>query len=97
MRLAFPSRIYPSLFLASLLFLRNNIEKINISSAAGFILTLFVSIWACDTFAYFIGKPLGKHRLFEKVSPKKSIEGAIGGLAGALLVFISVHYSLWWW
>ena len=88
--------IYPGLFLASLLFLRNNIENLSISSAPGFILTLFVSIWACDTFAYFVGMPLGKHRLFEKVSPKKSIEGAIGGLAGALLVFISVHYLNWY-
>jgi len=88
--------IYPGLFLAALLFLRANIEKLDISSSAGFILTLFVSIWACDTFAYFIGKPLGKHRLFEKVSPKKSIEGAIGGLAGALLVFLIVHYAGWY-
>ena len=88
--------IYPGLFLAAMLFLRNNIEKLHISSAAGFILTLFVSIWACDTFAYFVGKPLGKHRLFEKVSPKKSIEGALGGLAGALFVFLCVHYLRWY-
>jgi len=88
--------IYPGLFLASLIFLRSNIENLSITSSAGFILTLFVSIWACDTFAYFVGVPLGKHRLFEKVSPKKSIEGAIGGLAGALLVFIAVHYFKWY-
>jgi phosphatidate cytidylyltransferase len=87
--------VYPGLCLTSILFLRNNIESLNISSAAGFILTLFISIWACDTFAYFVGKPLGKHRLFERVSPKKSIEGAIGGLLGSVLVFVTVYYMDW--
>ena len=89
--------VYPGLFLAAILFLRNNVERLNISSAAGFMLTLFVSIWACDTFAYFVGKPLGKHRLFERVSPKKSIEGALGGLFGSILVFLTAHYMDWYY
>lgn len=85
--------IYPGVFAAALLFLRNNAENIQVSSAGGFILTLFVAIWACDTFAYFVGTSIGKHRLFERVSPKKSIEGAAGGLAGAIIIFIIAHYS----
>jgi len=44
------------------------------------ILSLFVLIWVNDTFAYLIGISIGRHRLFERVSPKKSWEGAIGGL-----------------
>ena len=47
---------------------------------------VFILVWSSDTFAYFIGRWIGKHRLFPRVSPKKSIEGAIGGLVGALLV-----------
>ena len=41
-------------------------------------------IWANDVFAYLFGITLGKHRLFERVSPKKSWEGFIGGLLGAI-------------
>ncbi len=88
--------IYPGVFLATLLFLRNNVEVLGVSSAGGFILTLFVSIWACDTFAYFVGKSIGKHRLFERVSPKKSIEGALGGLAGSVITFLTVYYFEWY-
>ena len=83
--------LYPVAFLAALLYLRFNIEKIlpktGYNPAGMFIITMFASIWLCDTFAYFLGKALGKHRLFERVSPKKSIEGAIAGLAGAILIF----------
>lgn len=44
---------------------------------------LFFVIWATDIGAYSVGMPFGKHRLYEKVSPKKSIEGFLGALAGA--------------
>jgi phosphatidate cytidylyltransferase len=44
---------------------------------------LYFIIWATDIGAYSIGVPFGKHRLYEKVSPKKSIEGLLGALAAA--------------
>ncbi len=44
---------------------------------------LFFIIWASDIGAYFIGVPFGKHRLYEKVSQKKSIEGLLGALVAA--------------
>lgn len=40
---------------------------------------IFLLIWSNDTFAYLFGSTLGKHRLFERISPKKSWEGTIGG------------------
>ncbi len=48
------------------------------------LFVLFV-IWANDTFAYFTGKTIGRHKLSPYVSPNKTIEGAIGGLAGAVV------------
>jgi len=57
-----------------------------------FILAILVSVWGCDTFAYFFGKQFGKHRLFERVSPKKSMEGAVAGLFGAVLVFFLTRW-----
>ena len=47
------------------------------------ILYIFI-IWANDVFAYLFGITLGKHRLFERISPKKSWEGFFGGILGAM-------------
>ena len=51
----------------------------------GYLLLPFILSFACDTFAYFAGLTLGKHKLAPKVSPKKTIEGSVGGLAGNVL------------
>lgn len=48
------------------------------------IISILVSIWMCDTAAYFGGLSLGKHKLFPRVSPNKSWEGAVFGFVGAL-------------
>jgi phosphatidate cytidylyltransferase len=45
---------------------------------------LYLIIWASDIGAYSIGIPFGKHRLYEKISPKKSIEGLLGALIAAV-------------
>lgn len=50
-----------------------------------YLLLPFILSFACDTFAYFVGCSIGKHKLAPKVSPKKSVEGSIGGLAGNVL------------
>lgn len=51
-------------------------------------LSLFLCIWVNDTFAYLTGVSIGKNRLFERISPKKSWEGAIGGLLFSLLLSV---------
>lgn len=65
-------------------------------------LSIFVFIWLSDTGAYCVGSLIGKHRLFERISPKKSWEGSIGGGVFSIassLVF--AHYfsfmSVWQW
>lgn len=52
------------------------------------IVTLLASIWMCDTAAYFGGLTFGRHRLFERVSPKKSWEGAVFGFIAAVGTFL---------
>ena len=48
------------------------------------IIGLFILIWTNDTFAYLVGKSIGKNKLFERISPKKTIEGFIGGVVFAI-------------
>ncbi len=43
-------------------------------------LLAFLGAWICDTFAYFVGRFFGKHKLIPEISPKKTIEGSIGGI-----------------
>ena len=45
---------------------------------------MFIIIWTNDTFAYIVGKSIGKNKLFERISPKKTIEGFIGGVVFAV-------------
>jgi len=56
---------------------------------------LFASVWTTDSAAYFTGRAVGRHKLAEVISPKKTWEGAVGGLAGALAaVFIAQRFFL---
>lgn len=53
---------------------------------------VFLCSWGCDTCAYCVGMLIGKHKMAPRLSPKKSVEGAIGGLAGAAL--LGILYAL---
>jgi phosphatidate cytidylyltransferase len=53
--------------------------------------SLFI-IWSTDVFAYYTGKFWGKHLLYPQVSPKKTVEGAIGGLIASVLMATAVVY-----
>ncbi|MGG7036868.1 MAG: phosphatidate cytidylyltransferase [Flavobacterium sp.] len=54
------------------------------------IIGMLVIIWTNDTFAYLVGRAIGKHKLFEKVSPKKTIEGFMGGVIFSVISGIIV-------
>ena len=58
------------------------------------IIGLFIIIWTNDTFAFIIGKSIGKNKLYEKISPKKTIEGFIGGIIFSVIAgfLISKYY-----
>ena len=79
--------VYPAALLAYLTDLRLA-RGPGVGDAEAFWLTLatLVLIWATDTFAYFVGRSFGRHPLAPAVSPKKTWEGALGGVAGAVVV-----------
>jgi phosphatidate cytidylyltransferase len=54
------------------------------------VILLFLVAWGNDTFAYFAGRFLGKHKLAERISPKKTWEGFYGGAAGSVLCALFV-------
>ena len=61
-----------------------------------FILLILCFAWGGDTCAYFAGRAFGKHKLCPVVSPKKTVEGAIGGVLGTMVcgVLITLAYSV---
>lgn len=65
------------------------------------VLCALTCAWITDTFAFFVGSKFGKHKLAPNISPKKSIEGAIGGVLGCILVNVIIflvcdHFFFVW-
>ena len=59
------------------------------------IIGFFILIWINDSFAYLVGSNFGRTKLYEKISPNKTVEGAIGGLLAAIIAayFISIYFT----
>ena len=65
-------------------------------AGSGLIILIFCLLWANDIFAYLTGKLLGKHKLFPRISPGKTIEGSLGGLVFTIIaMIIFAHYADW--
>jgi phosphatidate cytidylyltransferase len=65
----------PFTLIAQIPFINNEFTFVNTT-----ILGVFILIWVNDSFAYLIGKNFGKHKLLERISPNKTIEGFVGGM-----------------
>ncbi len=64
----------------------------DVTDGASYVVMTLMFAWFSDTGGYFAGRFLGKHKLYEAVSPKKTVEGALGGLAGSLIGGLMAHY-----
>lgn len=58
---------------------------------------VFVCSWGCDTCAYCVGMLIGKHKMAPILSPKKSVEGGIGGILGAALIGVLYGLAINYW
>lgn len=79
---AFFELIYAPMLLSSLYIIREGWEQGAILAAL-----VFLCSWGSDTCAYAVGVVFGKHKMAPRLSPKKSVEGGIGGVVGAALLF----------
>ena len=97
--------ILPAIYISipfSLLILSNSLfpvkENLNV-----FIIIFYFSLWGNDTGAYFTGSIIGKHKLFERISPNKTWEGSFGGAFFAIIVailggyFFAPEIPIWQW
>lgn len=62
--------------------------EVRLNEGLSILMFILLLIWATDSGAYFVGSKVGKHKLWPAISPKKSIEGAIGGIMCAVFVAI---------
>ncbi len=87
---------YIGLFSSSLIKIREFYNYNNFIYDRGglIIISILITIWVCDSAAFFIGTPLGKHKLFKRVSPNKSWEGAIAGFVFSIITIIALKSFL---
>ncbi|MCC3864671.1 phosphatidate cytidylyltransferase [Terrisporobacter petrolearius] len=64
----------------------------NFSKGDIYVWLIFIIAFMTDTFAYFAGYLFGKHKLIPKVSPKKTVEGSVGGILGSTLICLTFGY-----
>lgn len=76
------------------IFLNFSILIFNHSNGKNLLMLLLVIAWATDTFAYIIGTKFGRTKLYQKLSPNKTIEGVIGGLLGGIIAGYIFNFFL---
>jgi len=85
--------LYFSFLTGSFILLRElPIQKgLDYNQAGGWFIMLILTTWLCDTAAYVIGSYFGKHKLIERISPNKTIEGTLAGLVFAIIGAFICH------
>lgn len=81
--------LYTGLLLCGILIIRQSVEGL---LGGLFMFLFFLSVWANDAFAYFVGSKIGKHKLAPRTSPNKSWEGFIAGLVGSAIVWVLMSF-----
>lgn len=68
-----------------------------LADGAYMVWLIFLSSWGCDTCAYCVGMLIGKHKMAPVLSPKKSVEGGVGGVIGAALLGLLYAFAMNHW
>lgn len=87
--IAVMATLYVGMLGGSLVRLRNDFAR----TGPKLVFFLLLVVWLGDAGAYYVGKMLGRHPLSPRISPKKTIEGGIGGVAASVLTATVVHFT----
>ena len=85
---------YLGFFSSSILNIREYFPGDNYATGGYLIISILATIWICDSAAFFVGTAIGKHKLFPRVSPKKSWEGAIAGFIFSIAAMIAAKFII---
>jgi len=87
---------YTGFFTSTIIGIREFYVNVPLSYSNGglIIITILITLWMTDSAAYFVGSSIGKHKLFPRVSPNKSWEGAIAGFVFALITLVVLKILL---
>lgn len=79
----------------SVLYVGTGFYYINATRDEGLLYIFFVlfTLWATDSGAYFVGRAIGKNKLWPEISPNKTIEGAVGGIGAALIIALIFSFA----
>jgi phosphatidate cytidylyltransferase len=65
-----------------------------IKAGAPFLVMLYAAVWGSDSMALYVGKSIGKRKLYVEMSPNKTVEGAVGSFAGALIGVLLIKFTI---
>ena len=90
--IAVMATLYVGMLGGSLIRLRNDFTDLQ-RTGPKLVFFLVLVVWLGDAGAYYVGKRFGKHLLSPRISPKKTIEGLVGGIAVSVLTAVIVHFT----
>src|SRR5687768_9912675 len=79
---------YVGMLGGSLIRLRNDFPE-----GSKLVFFLLLVVWLGDTGAYYVGRSFGKHKLSPRISPKKTVEGLLGGIATSVITAVVIHFT----
>ncbi len=65
-----------------------------IKAAAPLLVLLYAAVWGSDSMALYVGKSIGKRKLYVEMSPNKTVEGAVGSFIGALIGVLLIKFTI---
>ena len=86
--------LYVGILFSSLVELRQFYSDLQYEHGGYLVIAILATIWICDSAAYFGGISLGKHKLFPRVSPKKSWDGAVFGFSFSIFAMVIAHNTI---
>jgi len=87
---AVSAAVFGLIYIPGLLTFQMNIVK----TGPAWIILLYTSVWAADSMAFYVGKSIGKRKLYPEISPNKTVAGAVGSLIGGIVGAVLIKATL---